>query len=1420
MDYSPRRRGQNDGDPAVLPAALPAAVPNVRVDASDSSEARAPAATAAWPNGTTADHWRVLITAAAYFAAERVSADLSAIGTGAGSICLGLAIAIVSVVLYGYRMAGGVLLGAFVYRLSAGVTPWVAVAAAIGEALAVLAAAAFLRRRKFDPRLVRVADVGAMLAAGMLGAATIAAGLEVAAGVASGGIPRSLFAEKWIERWTAVSQGVLIAVPLFFTWLARPIANREALRSLAVGIIGATFLALSPLVLSRVIGPQLARDIVVFAFFPIALWAAYRFEPREATLINAFVAIAAVLGQSLGLIMISNEAVSGVLVALHGFIACFALTTLTISAINVERRVGAEALAESEARFRSLTEMANDWYWEQDAEYRFTLASHGAATIGVDRSSLLGRRLWELPFEVAPQIWSAHRKVVDARRPFRDFLLTRRLANGEIRHFLTSGDPVFDATGRFLGYRGVVREVTGEKWAEEALRESEQRYASVFLNSSAAILVVKIDKDGQFQFESCNQSAESLLDIPAQELVGNAPEFCLPDDLGLDLVARLRRCLAAGSKITEEHDLVTKSGAKHVVATLVPIRRDADRVERIILIAIDVSEQQRVEQRARESEQMFTRVFHASPVPMAFSRLADERITEVNAAWVDLFGGTREASIGRTVEEIGMIVELDGYRRGMRALQDTDSVHHLELSARHVGGAALNILYSAEVLELGGEKVIVSSVVDVTDRKRNEEELRHSQERFSKVFHASPVPMFVLDYPDRRYIEVNDAWTAFFGYSRDEAIGKSAADLGSFVSPQQTDSDWNEIVAGKRVRNAEQRVRKKSGEVVDVIVSAETIELRGEARVITTLIDITARKVVERQLRDSERRFRDFAEAAGEYVWEIDSQGCYAYVSNRVETVTGFRIEEVIGRRPEEFMPPGEGVRVRDWIHANRRTDGSYRNLEHRAFNKSGASIWQMVNAVPVLDDQGVTIGYRGTALDITERKLAEQRIEELATRDPLTGLPNRRQFEHQLVRGTAHAQRTGQLLALMFIDLDNFKSVNDTLGHQVGDGLLKEVARRLSAAIRKGDTLSRFGGDEFVILLEGLKSPGDAGTVAQKIVAEVSAPCEVDGHQLTTSCSIGISVFPNETTDISTLMRHADSAMYAAKAAGRDTYRFFSPGDPVQVPGVGQSKIGFEIRIALDRDEFRLMYQPRIAMADRRITAVQASLRWRHPQRGLLMPERFVKTAIEAGLARSLGQWVLDRAALRAREWRALPILRIPIAVSLPGIHLSASLIDMLRDTFDRHAIDPGGIEVELSEANLMRNIEESRTQLKRLRDMNVRVLVDDFGTGYSSVQYLRRLPVAGVKIGSTFVREIVTSRDDRLIVGALVGMARSLDIAVIAEGVETVEQLDVLRDLGCTEYSGSHYLPPLSSAEFEQRVLSETNISRLPPRRSGQAD
>jgi diguanylate cyclase (GGDEF)-like protein/PAS domain S-box-containing protein len=1357
--------------------------------------------------------WSILLVAAAYFTAQRLSLDATAIASGYAAIGLGLGVALAAVILYGCRMAGGVLIGAALYHLSVGAPLWVAALSSAGESLAVLAVAVFLERRGFDPRLRRVEDIGMLMAAGILGAATVVAGLQVFALAAGGSIVQVTAGQRWVLYWTAAAQGVLIATPLLLSWLVRPRPDHDSARAAAIGLLAGVLMVVAPVFLVPTIAANLIRDVVIFAFFPIALWVAHRFTPREASLVNALVAGAAILDQALSMAPFGGEFSIGTVAVLHGFVACFALTTLTFSANNVERRTAGDALVDSETRFRSLTEMANDWYWEQDPEHRFTFASSGVAAVGVDRSALVGKCLWELPFEASSHVWVAHRKTLAARRPFRDLLLSRPLPSGEVRHFLTSGDPVFDRKGTFTGYRGVVREITAEKWAEEALRESEQRYASVFLNSAAAILVVKVDHDGLYRIESCNQAAEALFDIAAHGMIGATPEQCFTPEVATDMVARFKRCLTLGSRVTEEHEIESRSGAKHVVETLVPIRREPDRVERVIVIAIDISEQRRVEQRARESEQLFTRIFHASPAPIAFARFDDGRITEVNAAWTALFGFARERAIGRTVQELGIITEGPAYRRGVELLLQNGSVHQHELTVHDAYGRAIDILYSGEALELGGETVLVSTVVDVTARKRNEEAMRRSQESLSKVFHASPVPMLVMEYPERRYIDVNDAWVAFFGFTREEAIGRSAYDLRIWPDPQKSDESWTAFVSGQRVRNHEQRVRKKSGDMADVLISAELIELDGEARVITSIIDITARKMAERQLRESERRFRDFSEAAGEYVWETHSDDRYSFVSQRIEGVTGFKPEELIGRQPAEFMPPGEAARVREWLELNRRPDGSFRGLEHRSFTKSGASIWQLVNAVAVYGEAGKVVGHRGTALDITERKLAEQRIEELATRDPLTGLPNRRLFEDQLVRGTSHAQRTGQLLALMFIDLDKFKSINDTLGHQIGDGLLKEVARRLSAAIRKGDTLSRFGGDEFVILLEGIKSPGDAGTVAQKIVAELSAPCEIDGHKISTSCSIGLSVFPNDATDISTLMRCADAAMYAAKAAGRDTYRFFSAD--MHGRAATPSRLGFEIRIALDRDEFRLLYQPRVRIADDRVTAVQAQLRWRHPQRGLLPGDRFMKTAEDAGLAQPVTEWALERAIGQVVEWRGLPDLHFPIVVNFFGLQLSDSLIEMVKEALSRHRLDPRMLQIELSEAALMRNIEEARTRSLRLREMGVKVIVDDFGTGYSSVQYLRRVPVDGVKIGPAFVRDLTGGSDHRAIVRALIEMARNLDVAVIADGVETEEQLEALTQLGCIEYCGAHYLPPVPPVEFEQRVLRDTNISRLKPRR-----
>ncbi|HXX12919.1 MAG TPA: EAL domain-containing protein, partial [Burkholderiales bacterium] len=565
-----------------------------------------------------------------------------------------------------------------------------------------------------------------------------------------------------------------------------------------------------------------------------------------------------------------------------------------------------------------------------------------------------------------------------------------------------------------------------------------------------------------------------------------------------------------------------------------------------------------------------------------------------------------------------------------------------------------------------------------------------------------------------------------------------------------------------------------------------------------------ARQAAEAALRESETRFRDFAAAAGEYVWEADLEGHLTYVSSRVQSVWGYSDQELIGRVPTDFMPPGEAERVRDWIRHNMRSDGSFNDLDHMIVNRQGETRWILVNAVGILDAAGRRIGQRGTGRDITDRKTAEARISYLATRDPLTELPNRVLFNDRLEQGIVAARRTGQSLALLFVDLDRFKNINDSLGHQVGDLLLKEVASRMQTCIRKGDTLSRLGGDEFVVTLEGLQQAEDAAQVAGKIIKALARPCEVAGHTLNTSCSIGISIFPLDAEDDRALMKNADTAMYHAKEKGRNNYQFFSP--EMNVRAVERHTLETALRVALERQEFTLYYQPLVSMRSGRIVGMEALLRWLHPGRGVLSPVTFMAVAEESGLIEPIGQWVLRTACQRAKAWldNGYPPLKVAVNISARELIHPREFARGVSRVLSSTGLDPRYLELEMTESLLVQNAEENIAVLRKLGQEGVHIAVDDFGTGYSSLAYLRQLPIHSLKIDRSFVRNIEHERSDVAIVQAIVAMAHSLGLQVTAEGVETRAQLDAMARLGCDEYQGYLFSRPLPAAEIAARFLA----------------
>lgn len=460
-----------------------------------------------------------------------------------------------------------------------------------------------------------------------------------------------------------------------------------------------------------------------------------------------------------------------------------------------------------------------------------------------------------------------------------------------------------------------------------------------------------------------------------------------------------------------------------------------------------------------------------------------------------------------------------------------------------------------------------------------------------------------------------------------------------------------------------------------------------------------------------------------------------------------------------------------------------------------GERRWVELFVSPVEDQAGANTHYIGILHDITERKRAEQDLLHQATHDPLTGLANRNQLHQKLTQVTERA--ACERIGILFLDLDRFKLINDSLGHDTGDELLRQVARRLKRCLRGNDTIARFGGDEFVILLDDLKDPVDARTVADKILIALE-PCFVIGeHRLYISTSIGISLYPEHGHDSQTLLKHADAAMYQSKAAGRNRVSLFS----ADLSRHAEARLSIEndLRQALEEDQLALHYQPIIDTHDGRIIGAEALIRWHHPCDGMISPDRFIPVAEESDLILSLGAWVIDHAIAQAAEWQRQG-LTLPVSINLSVKECDpVRTIPLIRKALTRHALDPGLLQIEITETVMMEQIERMLPMLESLRVLGVRLAMDDFGTGYSSLRYLRDLPLDTLKIDKSFITHIMSQPADQAIVSAVISLASQLNIHVITEGVEQRAQVDWLAGAGCHTVQGFYYARPMPAEELE---------------------
>ena len=529
-------------------------------------------------------------------------------------------------------------------------------------------------------------------------------------------------------------------------------------------------------------------------------------------------------------------------------------------------------------------------------------------------------------------------------------------------------------------------------------------------------------------------------------------------------------------------------------------------------------------------------------------------------------------------------------------------------------------------------------------------------------------------------------------------------------------------------------------------------------------------------------------------IYTRDRQGRITAWNPAAEQLFGWSAAQIVGQ-PLLGVPldrERESEDLRDRVLAGESIIG----LEVQRQKRDGTLFDLSTTLVPLRDADGSISGYLGIAIDITERKAAEKRIEFLAYRDVLTGLPNRMLLQDRFEQAIAHADRAHTRMALLFLDLDNFKTINDSLGHAVGDALLREIAARLGECVRETDTISRQGGDEFLIVLPDLRGTEVITPILIKIRERLQTPIRHEGHELSTSASIGVVLYPDDGRDFETLLKKADTAMYRAKEAGRNQYRFFD--EQMNTEAVEHLRIKSGLRRALAQGGFELHYQPQLALADGRVVGVEALVRWRDPERGLTAPCRFIPVAEESGLIVPLGEWVLHEACRQAVAWQAdgLPSLRMAVnlsAVQFRRGDVQHAVTAALQDS----GLAPQLLELELTESLLIRDTDSVLASVRQLKQQGVRLAIDDFGTGYSSLSYLKRFDIDKLKIDQSFVRDLAGDPDDAAIVRAVIQMAHSLNLETLAEGVEDAATLAQLRAFACDEVQGYHFARPMPAAE-----------------------
>ncbi|WP_413043923.1 EAL domain-containing protein [Pseudomonas sp. YJ42] len=737
-------------------------------------------------------------------------------------------------------------------------------------------------------------------------------------------------------------------------------------------------------------------------------------------------------------------------------------------------------------------------------------------------------------------------------------------------------------------------------------------------------------------------------------------------------------------------------------------------------------------------------------------------------------------------------------------------IYQTTYQAEHTDGTARHLESTAKLYrdEHGAPLRMVGIIIDATERVLREQHLAASEAKFSALFQGSPDPIALSRIRDGVFVDVNPSFTAVFGWEGGDIIGRSAPEVGIWRDEAQRQALYQQLTRDQHLENAEAQFRTKDGHVVTCVVSSRFIRIDRRLCIVTTFRDITKRQQAEAALKVSEAKFAmAFHSSPDAIIISERSTGRFIEVNEGFHRLSGYRPEEAIGRTSTELgVWPGT---QRQALLERLNRDGRVANWEMIGQDRYGNPKHIEVSIEPIeLNDTACLLL---SARDISQLKAAHAQIHHLAYHDPLTNLPNRAMLMDRLTQQTSLHKRHNLRGALLFLDLDHFKHINDSLGHPVGDAVLKMITARLEASTRQEDTVARLGGDEFVVLLTGLSGRRSEVTrhvrqVAEKLRTLLAEPMIFEGNRLQVTPSIGIALMPDHGETPADLLKRADIALYRAKDAGRNAIQLFRT--TMQEAAVARMKLESELRLALQRHEFELQLQPQVNARSGAVIGAEVLLRWHQPAHTPRSPAQFIDVLEESGLIVEVGNWVIKEACRIGASLLASGLVHadhFSLCVNIsPRQFRQSEFVERILEALKTSGLPHKMIKLEITEGIVIHNLDDTIAKMRRLCRHGVSFAMDDFGTGYSSLTYLKRLPVNLLKIDQSFVRDALDDPNDAEIIRAIVAMARSLELEVIAEGVEQQAQLDLLQLQGCHLYQGYLFSRPLPLAEFSELLIS----------------